>query len=73
MSLIRHVVAHVLSQRGMITPAEVYASLTRKGVAEPLRRYSSTGKAKQAVRVCLVKAKRRGLIFSPVQGFYRKS
>lgn len=72
MTLVRHVVAAVLSQRGIVTPAEVYASITRKGVALPLRKYASTGKAKQAVRVCLVNARKRGPILSPVEGFYRK-
>lgn len=73
MSLVRHVVACVVSQRGVITPAEVYHSLTRKGVAIPLRRYANVNVAKQAVRMALLKAKLSGRIRSPMAGFYSKN
>lgn len=72
MTLVRAVIAAVLSQRGIVTPAEVYDSLTRKGIPVPLRRYSSAGKARQAVRLSLCYGRKRGLIFSPAAGFYRR-
>lgn len=72
MSLAKHVVAAVLSKKGMITPAEVYASLTVKGIAIPLRKYSNVESAKQAVRMALVRAKYAGRIHSPAVGFYSK-
>ena len=49
MSLIRHVVAHVLSQRGMITPAEVYASQGNEKGVEGCKHSRNPGRAAHGV------------------------